>query len=170
MDALQIAQTLAPLLPYLLKGGVELAQGAANELGKKLGADTWEGLKRLAEKIQEKAKGKPAEDALKRVVEKPDDPRIRSMVEVYLEEMLKEDSDLQAEATRLLAHVPPDGITVIAAGERSVAVGGDASDSTIITGEYNIVQRGKYNVRIDRASNIAIGDGARVESRSKDNE
>ncbi|MCS7010735.1 MAG: hypothetical protein N2049_00365 [Anaerolineales bacterium] len=55
MDLTQITQFLAPLLPYLLKGGIELAKSAAGELGKKLSADGWEGLKKLAEKIQKKA-------------------------------------------------------------------------------------------------------------------
>jgi hypothetical protein len=35
--------------------------------------------------------------------------------------------------------------------------------STIITGDHNTVQSGKYNVRIDKASGLAIGDNARVE-------
>ncbi|GIV82430.1 MAG: hypothetical protein KatS3mg051_1784 [Anaerolineae bacterium] len=60
MDTSQLSQLLAPLLPYLLKGGMELAKSAAGELGKKLSADSWDGLKRLAEKIQQKAKAKPA--------------------------------------------------------------------------------------------------------------
>ncbi len=34
MDATQLSPLLAPLLPYLLKGGIELAKSAAGELGK----------------------------------------------------------------------------------------------------------------------------------------
>ncbi|MCX7756048.1 MAG: hypothetical protein N2117_12520, partial [Anaerolineales bacterium] len=87
MDVTLVTQFLAPVLPYLLKGGIELAKAAAGELGKKLSADGWEGLKKLAEKIQKKAEAKPAAaDALRRAAEKPDDARIRGMVELYLEE------------------------------------------------------------------------------------
>lgn len=82
---------LDPLLPHLLKDGIELAQSAAGELGKRLSADAWEGLKQPAGKIQKKAAAKAAAaDALQRAAETPDDPRIRGMVELYVEEILKE--------------------------------------------------------------------------------
>ncbi|MDW8279229.1 MAG: hypothetical protein RMJ85_14520 [Anaerolineales bacterium] len=138
MDLSQLAQFLAPVLPYLLKGGIELAKAAAGELGKKLSADGWEGLKKLAEKIQKKAEAKPAAaDALRRAAEKPDDARIRGMVELYLEEILKENPDLQAEAERLLVSVSSSSTTVTASGDRSVAIGGNASRNVIITGDNN---------------------------------
>ncbi|PWH14394.1 MAG: hypothetical protein DDG60_08215, partial [Anaerolineae bacterium] len=60
MDLSPLTQFLAPLLPYLLKGGIEAAKAAAGELGKRLSADGWEGLKKLAEKIGKKAESKPA--------------------------------------------------------------------------------------------------------------
>ncbi|MCX7755025.1 MAG: hypothetical protein N2117_07240, partial [Anaerolineales bacterium] len=98
----------------------------------------WEGLKKLAEKIQKKAEAKPAAaDALRRAAEKPDDARIRGMVELYLEEILKENPDLQAEAERLLVSVSSSSTTVTASGDRSVAIGGNASRNVIITGDNN---------------------------------
>lgn len=51
---------------------------------------------------------------------------------------------------------------VLAVGERSVAIGGDVIDSTIVTGDRNIVQRGTYNVQIDRAQGVVIGDEVQV--------
>ncbi|MCS7059706.1 MAG: hypothetical protein RMN25_00940 [Anaerolineae bacterium] len=51
----QLAQTLASLLPYPLKGGIELAKSAAGELGKKISSNGREGLKKLAENIRKKA-------------------------------------------------------------------------------------------------------------------
>lgn len=144
MDLTQLTQTLAPVLPYLLKGGIELAKSAAGELGKKLSADGWEALKRLAGKIQQKAEAKPAAaDALQRAAEKPDDPRVRGMVELYLEEILKEDPDLRTEAERVLATVQASSTTVIASGNRSVAIGGSASGNVIITGDQNTVSAQK---------------------------
>ena len=53
---------------------------------------------------------------------------------------------------------------VQAIGERSVAIGGDAKNSVIITGNGNKVQRGKYNINIDKANGLAIGDNARVDA------
>ena len=48
-----------------------------------------------------------------------------------------------------------------ASGERSVAAG-SISDSTVVTGDRNVVQQGKYNIHIGSAQGIAIGDGAQV--------
>ncbi len=103
MNPSDLAAFLAPIVPYLIKGGIELAKAAAGELGKKLSADSWDGMKELVEKIRQKAGDKPAAvDALQRAAASPDDPRVRGMLELYLEEILKENSDLAAEAARLL--------------------------------------------------------------------
>jgi Caspase domain len=58
---------------------------------------------------------------------------------------------------------------VVASGKGAVAIGGNAQGATIITGDRNIVgsgnvvqnnvaQSGKYNINIDHAQNINIGD------------
>jgi hypothetical protein len=53
---------------------------------------------------------------------------------------------------------------VVASGKGAVAIGGNAQGATIVTGDGNIVgnktvnQRGKYNINIDRAENMTIGD------------
>jgi esterase/lipase superfamily enzyme len=53
---------------------------------------------------------------------------------------------------------------VIASGQGAVAIGGNAQGATIVTGDGNVVgnktvnQRGKYNINIDRAENMTIGD------------
>lgn len=52
------------------------------------------------------------------------------------------------------------------AGERSVSVGGNADNNSFITGDGNVVgsnnpvvnQLGKYNIKIDKAENMRIGD------------
>lgn len=60
-----------------------------------------------------------------------------------------------ADTFRRLVHVQ-------ARGERSVAVGGDVRDSAIVTGDGNVVQRGKYNVHVGQAQGLVIGDQAQV--------
>jgi hypothetical protein len=51
-----------------------------------------------------------------------------------------------------------------ASGDRSVAIGGAANNSMIVTGDGNVVgtgnvvQRGKYNLNLHSASNLQIGD------------
>jgi hypothetical protein len=49
--------------------------------------------------------------------------------------------------------------TVHASGDRSIAVGGDVTNSAIIPGDRNVVQWGsKYNINIGKGENIDIGD------------
>jgi hypothetical protein len=56
---------------------------------------------------------------------------------------------------------------ITASGERSVAAE-TISDSTIVTGNDNVVQRGKYNVNVKRAKGMVIGDNAQVEQHFDD--
>jgi hypothetical protein len=48
-------------------------------------------------------------------------------------------------------------------GDRSVAIGGNVIGSPIIVGNDNVIQSGKYNIKIDDARGVAIGDNARVQ-------
>ncbi len=141
MDTSQLTQFLAPLLPYLLKGSIELAKSAAGELGKKLSADSWEGLKKLAGRIQQKAAAKPAlHEALTDAQANPQDEDALAALRLQLKKLLQEDPGLLAEAQRLLAPIQTSGTTVVtASGERSVAIGGDVSGSVIITGDQHTV-------------------------------
>ncbi len=63
-------------------------------------------------------------------------------------------SEVQAESAQAIRSLAQ------AHGERSVAVGGDVTDSVIVTGDSNTVQNGKYNVNIGKARGVTIGDGA----------
>ncbi|GAB4461284.1 MAG: hypothetical protein Kow0070_18680 [Anaerolineales bacterium] len=137
---MDLPSLLAPLLPYLLQGGIELAKSAAGELGKKLSAEAWDGLKRLAEKIQRKAASKPAlQEALSDAQNAPTDEDTLAALRLQLKKLLQEDADLAAEAARLLAAVQTAGNTITASGSRSVAIGGNASGNIIITGDNNKV-------------------------------
>ncbi len=137
-DPAQLAPLLAPIIPYLLKGGIELAKSAAGELGKKLSADAWDGLKALADRIQRKAERKPAlGEALRDAQSAPADADTQAALRLQLKKLLAEDPALLAEAARLLASAPTASQTVIASGSRSVAIGGNASGNIIITGDHN---------------------------------
>ncbi|MCP4164904.1 MAG: caspase family protein [Chloroflexi bacterium] len=48
-----------------------------------------------------------------------------------------------------------------AGGEKSVAAE-TIRDSIVSTGDDTVIQKGKYNIKIDKASGMAIGDGATV--------
>jgi len=51
--------------------------------------------------------------------------------------------------------------TIQASGERSV-VARAISDSTVVTGDRNVVQQGKYNINIGNVQGLVIGDQAQV--------
>jgi len=58
---------------------------------------------------------------------------------LQLKKLLEADAALAQELARLLEQARASGQTVIAGGNRSVAIGGDASGSVIVTGDRNRV-------------------------------
>jgi hypothetical protein len=126
----QIAPLLIPFLPYLVKMG----EGAAEEAGQKLGGASWDRLKALWSKLQPKVDARPAaQDAVQKAITRKDDPRVRGNLEMQLEDLLSEDRALAAQVEEWLEQNRSSGTNVIASGERSVAIGGNVSSSTIIT-------------------------------------
>ena len=125
---------LTPFLPYLLTMG----EKAAEEAGKKFGADAWERAKTLWDKLRPKVEAKPAaQDAAQNVAETPNDEDALASLRLQLKKLLSEDQSLTEEITRLWTEAQAAGVTVMASGERSVAIEGDVSGSTIITGDQN---------------------------------
>ncbi len=141
MDAQLIQQLtafLAPFLPYLLKAG----EKAAEEAGKKLGEAAWERARALWEKLRPKVEARPAaQEAVQDLAAAPDDPDAQATLRQQLKKLLAEDPALAEEIARLWGEAQAAGVTVTAAGERSVAIGGDVSGSVIITGDRNRVNR-----------------------------
>jgi len=127
---------LAPFLPHLLRLGEKVAE----EAGKKLGAAAWELAKALWERLRPKVEARPAaQEAVQDVAASPGDEDARATLRQQLKKLLAEDEALAAELARLWESRPAGATTVTATGERSVAIGGSVSDSTIITGDRNRV-------------------------------
>jgi len=146
---------LTPFLPYLLKMG----EKAAEEVGEKLGGEAWEKAKSLWAKLRSKERVVTAAQAAASL---PDNPDVEKALRTEIARALEEDETLRREIARLWQEAEAAGVTVVASGDRAVAIGGDVSGSTIITGDQNAVQQGKYNVQIDQATGVAIGDQAQV--------
>jgi len=137
--AQKIATFLMPLLPYLLKIGDK----AAEEVGKKIGGEGWEQAKTLWEKLRPKVEAKPAAlEAVQEAAAHPDDEDTLAALRLQLKKLLAEDQALAQELARLLEQSCPTGQTVIASGDRSVAIGGDVSGSMIVTGDKNKINKG----------------------------
>ena len=89
--------------------------------------------------------------------------------DALLGQLIEADPALAAEVASLVQQATAGGNIANASGDRSVAIGGNVSgSSTIITGDRNQVQQGKYNIHIERASGLAIGDDASVKSDNAD--
>jgi hypothetical protein len=128
----QLVQLLAPFLPYLLKG-VELAgQEAAKKLGEKAGEQGFEQAKALWDKLRRK---KNVEQVAQTAAALPDNQALREALREEIARALSEDESLTQELARLLPQSGPAGQTVIASGDRSVSIGGNASRNVIITGD-----------------------------------
>jgi len=128
---------LAPLLPYLLKAG----ETAAEETGKAVAGQSWEWAKSLWTKLKPKVEAKEAAlEAAKDVAASPEDQYARAAFLQQLKKLLIEDQSLAEEVSRWLDQGKASGITVTAAGERSIAIGGDVKGSTIVTGDQNTVK------------------------------
>lgn len=136
MDVSVLTAVLAPCLGWLLAG----ADAAARELGAGVGADVRELARRLWSKLHPHLTGKPAAlEAAQDVAERPDDSRARAALELQLEKLLAGLPELSEQIAAELRDAAARG--VIAVGERSVAVGGNVTGSTIITGDNTSVQR-----------------------------
>jgi hypothetical protein len=139
MDPLSLAATisafLAPVLPYLLKGG----EKAAEEVAKKFGSAVWDKANTLWAKLWPRLECRPAaQEAVKDVARAPEDQEARSVLSLQVRKILAEDSSLAQEMARWLQEAQQAGVRItVASGDRSVAVGGPMTGSTIITGNGN---------------------------------
>jgi hypothetical protein len=140
MDIPALAQDLTtlliPFLPYLLKAG----EKAAEEAGKHIGADTWDKVKNLWAKLYPKMEANSAlREAAQDMVNTTDDPDAAVVLRFQLKKLLTEDDALAREVGQLLEGISPAGVTILAAGERSVAAQ-HIHRSTVITGNQNTVE------------------------------
>ena len=136
--AQQLVSFMAPFLPYLLKGGKLAAKKAFETLGEQFSEESWEQAERLWNKLRPRVETKPAaREAAQDVAANPNDTDAQAALRLQLKKLLAEDSALAVEIARLLRQTGATGTVVTAMGNRSVAIGGDASGSTIITGDEN---------------------------------
>ena len=132
-----LTTVLVPLLPYLLKAG----ETAAEETGKAVAGQSWEWAKSLWTKLKPKVEAKPgALEVAQDAALAPEDHDAQVAFRQQLKKLLTEDQSLAEEVSRWLDQGKAAGINVSAAGERSVAIGGNVNGSTIVTGDQNKVK------------------------------
>jgi hypothetical protein len=127
---------LLPFLPYLLKAG----EKAAEEAGKKLGANAWEWAKTLWGKLRPKVEAKPSiREAVEDAAAALDDADAQAALRLQLRKLFAEDVALAREIAQLWEEAKANGVTIIAAGKRSVAAQ-NIQGSIITTGNHNVVE------------------------------
>jgi len=127
------ASAIAILAPYVAKAGESFAEKAGEKLAEKAGA--------LYQAIKNKFKSdSDAEQTMALVEAKPDSKARMSALEEILTDKMKEDSDFAATVNRLVEEAKEaDSHRVLVFGQRNIAVGGNVSGSTFITGDSNQV-------------------------------
>jgi hypothetical protein len=126
--ATQLVSILSPFLPKLAAG----AAGQLQEHGGELARQLWKHL-------EPKTKNRPAlDEAIKDVASAPKDEDSQAALRVQLRKLLQDDPTLRQELDSALQQAgATTTTTVTASGERSVAIGGNVTGSTLITGDRN---------------------------------
>lgn len=143
MDPGELARTLSevlkPVLPVLVAAGTtarDMVTGRAFTALERWAAGVWQRLRHRAT-----PESTAVEGAARDVVERPDDPDAAAALRLQLRKLLETDPELAAELAELVEEGRRTGVLTMAAGSRSVAVGGDVANSVIVTGDANTVRR-----------------------------
>lgn len=139
MDVTSLARELTPYvvmaLPYLTKTG----EKAAEVVTEKLTEAGWEKIKAIWQRMRSKIEAKPtALEAVQDALQSPDNQDVQAALRRQLQKLLEGDASLAGEVAQLWMEAKAVGINVT--GNRNVAITGDVSGSTIITGDHNQVK------------------------------
>lgn len=136
MDIAALTAFLAPLLPFVLRIGNRVADSASDAAADEavgFARRIWNALRGPVEQKD------AAREAVEDVSQHPDDEELRTVLRVQLRKLLEEDDELAAEVGRLWSEAEAAGATTVsirvtASGTGSVAIGRDATGSSIVTG------------------------------------
>jgi hypothetical protein len=131
VEIVALTSFLAPLLPYVVQAGQKVAGRAADVLGEEAANYA----EKLWQRLRPGVESKPAaKEAVEDVAKNPKNEDALGALRNQLTKLLEEDEALRADLTKIWDEAKAANV-VTASGERSVAVGGDVSGSSIITGD-----------------------------------
>jgi hypothetical protein len=125
MDIVTLTALLAPHLPTLMKLGGKAAESAAS----KIGADTWETVKKIWAKLSPRIEAKEsAKEAAIDVANNPDDEDLQAALRVQLKKLLEQNKELEDAIAKILADTPPEviagvQITQNVTGNKNLTIG-----------------------------------------------
>ena len=133
MEIAALTAFLAPFLPSLIKAGEKAVEKAADAVSD----DAFKYAKALWDKLKPGVEAKPAaKEAAEEVAAHPDDDDALASLRLQLRKLLEQDQGLVDDLARIWQEAQAANVVqVTASGERSVAVGGDVTGSTIVTGD-----------------------------------
>lgn len=132
--AMFAAQYLVPFLPALVAGATKYTESFMA----KAGDESYEFAATLWAKL--KGRRQSLDDAAQDVADHTDDQDASSSFRLQLKKLLLDEPELAQEITDMLKDRQ---VKVAASGERSVAMSGTMTSSTVITGDSNRVETGK---------------------------
>ena len=135
--AQQVALFLAPFTPYLIKGRIEAAKGAAGKVGELVTEKGWDTAQSMWGKLLKHEEVKKAAEIVAKL---PGDSDAQAALRLQIKLALAADEALVETLERLLAEATRNG-NLTAKGSRSVAIGGSVKDSVIITGDRNKIKK-----------------------------
>ena len=133
MEVAALTAFLAPFLPSLIKAGEKAVEKAADAVSD----EAFKYAKALWDKLKPGVEAKPAaKEAAEEVAAHPDDDDALASLRLQLRKLLEQDQGLADDLARIWQDAQAANVVqVTASGERSVAVGGDVTGSTIVTGD-----------------------------------
>jgi hypothetical protein len=143
VDVAELARTLSegltPALPVLITAG--------NTVSERVTSRALTAFERWTARVWQRLRHRSTpeftavEIAARDVVERPGDRDAAASLRLQFCKLLEADPELAADLTALVEEGRRTGVLTVAAGARSVAVGGDVADSVIVTGDDNTVRR-----------------------------
>ncbi|NEO15728.1 MULTISPECIES: hypothetical protein [unclassified Moorena] len=148
MDSTLLVKFLAPCLPFLLKAGNKVVEGALQTLGE----DVWRKATAVWGKLQPKLEAKPlAKGAAEELANSPDDPDALDALQRQLKKLLEQEPELARDLAELLKKKPKE----ITEKPGAINAGGDV---LVGTNDQNLNMSGDRNVNIGQARDIHLGN------------
>ncbi|NEO50455.1 MAG: hypothetical protein F6K55_42765 [Moorea sp. SIO4A3] len=140
MDSALLVKFLAPCLPFLLKAGNKVVEGALQTLGE----DVWRKATAVWGKLQPKLEAKPlAKGAVEELANSPDDPDALDVLQKQLKKLLEQEPELAKDLAELLGKKTEE-IT-----EKPGAI--NAGGNVIFIGSDQKVDQKESNISIGQA-------------------
>ncbi len=140
MDSSTLAKDLVafliPFIPYLIKAGEKTSE----EIGKRLGVQSWERAKKIWELMYPKIKSsQSANDSLTEIINNPGDSDAEASLRFQFKKLMQANRELAKQVEDIIINIPSSEKDNLIHGNRNIVVGNDISNSILISGDKNVI-------------------------------